>query len=175
MHFALYGILSVLSFMAIGPRAPASGGPRTSYGKLAIAAAACIAYGVFAIGVPANLYVSNLVLIPVRLPLMLVMLGGTLIYFLADAWMSHGTQMPRGTSAFTKFCFLASLAFAIALNTERLFFLIIIVPAILLLFLVYGLFSYWVARRTNNPLPGTLMAALAFAWAMTTTFPIVGP
>jgi hypothetical protein len=76
--------------------------------------------------------------------------------------------------AATKLCFLLSLALAVALNLQRLFFLIIIIPAILLFFVVYGLFSGWAYRRTNHPLVGASANALVFAWAIAVTFPLVG-
>jgi hypothetical protein len=81
---------------------------------------------------------------------------------------------PRGGYAATKLCFLVSLALAIALDPPRLFFLIIIVPAILVFFVVYGCLSGWAYRRTFHPLVGALANALAFAWATAVTFPVVG-
>ena len=72
-----------------------------------------------------------------------------------------------------KLCFLLSLALAIGLNLQRLFFLIIIVPVILIFFLVYGLFSAWAYRRTHDPLVGALANALAFGWAIAVTFPMI--
>ena len=82
--------------------------------------------------------------------------------------------MRRGAYAATKVCFLVSLLIAVALNPQKLFFLVIIVPAILVLFLIYGLFSGWIYRRTNHPLAGALANALVFAWFIAVTFPLVG-
>ena len=62
---------------------------------------------------------------------------------------------------------------AIALNPEHLFFLVIIVPAILLLFVIYGLFSRWAHTATLNPAVAALSNALVFAWFMALTFPLV--
>ena len=56
---------------------------------------------------------------------------------------------------------------------EALFFLVIIVPAILLLFGIYGLFSAWVHRRTGHPLPAAMANALVFAWFIAVSFPVV--
>ena len=68
---------------------------------------------------------------------------------------------------------LASLAFAIALDFERLFFLAMIVPIILAFFIVYGLFSSWAYARTGHPFCGGLANAVAFAIAIAVTFPMV--
>jgi hypothetical protein len=87
--------------------------------------------------------------------------------------MSHGAGARRGAYALAKLCFLLSLAAAVALNLQKLFFLIIIVPAILLLFLGFGLISNWSYRATNHPLPGALANAAVFAWGIACTFPMV--
>jgi len=175
LHFALYATFSAAGIVLTRSPGARGAAPGISYVSLVIAAAACIGYGVFAIGVPADRFVTNLLPISVRLPPMLVMVAGTLGYFLADEWLTRGPAAARGGYAFTKFCFLVSLALAIALNPQRLFFLIIIVPAILVLFLIYGLFSAWAYRRSNDPVAGALTAGVAFAWAIAVTFPIVGP
>ena len=44
---------------------------------------------------------------------------------------------------------------------------------ILLFLIIYGLFSTWAYRRTWHPLVGALANALAFAWAIAVTFPVV--
>ena len=68
---------------------------------------------------------------------------------------------------------MVSLAIAVALDFERLFFLIIIVPVIALFFVIYGLFSRWSFRRTGHPVPGAVATAVAFAWGITVTFPML--
>ena len=98
---------------------------------------------------------------------------GTLPYFIADEWLTRGAQTRPGAYTLTKFCFLLSLAIAVALNPMKLFFLIIIVPAILLLFLAFGLISSWSYRATHHPLPGALANAAVFAWAIAVTFPMI--
>ena len=100
------------------------------------------------------------------------MLAGTLPYFLADEWISRGPGAAAGGYAFTKLCFLLSLALAIGLDVRRLFFLIIIVPVILMFFVVYGLFSSWSFARTRHPLVGAVANAVAFAWAIAVVFPL---
>ena len=59
------------------------------------------------------------------------------------------------------------------LDFRRLFFLVIIVPVIGLFFLVYGLFSTWIYRRTGHPLVAAIANAIAFAWAIGVTFPLM--
>ncbi len=55
----------------------------------------------------------------------------------------------------------------------RLFFLIIIVPIIVLFFLVHGAFSAWSYRHTGHPFVAAIANAVAFAWAIGVTFPLL--
>ena len=151
----------------------ASGTVVPSAGKIAIAALAVSAYNIFAFGWPLNEYAFSFMPIEPRLHLIAAVAVGSVIYFVTAEWMSHGKHARRGAYALVKLCFLLSLAIAVALNLKKLFFLIIIVPAILLLFLAFGLISNWSYRATNHPLPGALANAAVFAWAIGITFPMV--
>jgi hypothetical protein len=73
----------------------------------------------------------------------------------------------------SKAAFILSLAIAVALDFERLFFLIIIVPVIILFFVFFGVVSGWVYARTRNPLVAGLANAVAIAWAIGVVFPLV--
>jgi len=131
------------------------------------------AYALLAVGVPVDRFVFNVRPEPVRLPLILVLCAGTLPYFLADEYFTRAADAPRTAYLVTKLCFLLSLVGAIALNVEKLFFLAIIVPAILVLFVVYGLFSRWAYRRTGRPVVAAVANALAFGCFIAVTFPLV--
>jgi len=117
--------------------------------------------------------VTNYEPVPARLPLLGVMLVGTLAYFLTNEWATRGEGAGRAGYVAAKAAFLVSIAIAVALDFERLFFLVIIVPVIVLFFVIYGLFSQLSYRRTGHPLPAATANALAFAWAITVTFPML--
>jgi hypothetical protein len=85
----------------------------------------------------------------------------------------RGQGATRGGVVASKLAFLISLAIAVGLDFKRLFFLVIIVPVIILFFLVYGLLSSWVYDRTGSPLVGGIGAAVAFAWAIGVSFPFL--
>ena len=144
-----------------------------SWKPIAIATAAVTAYNIVAFGLPIDAYVFSFLPIPARLPLIVAIACGTLPYFIADEWLTRGKGARRGAYALTKFCFLLSLAIAVALNPMKLFFLAIIVPAILLLFLAFGLISRWSYAATRHPLPGALANAAVFAWGIAVTFPMI--
>jgi hypothetical protein len=80
------------------------------------------------------------------------------------------------TYATSKVIFLFSLGLAVLLDFEGLFFLLIIVPIVMLFFLVHGFLSHWTVARTGSPLVAGLGNAFAFAWALGVTFPLyAGP
>jgi pimeloyl-ACP methyl ester carboxylesterase len=174
LHFALYGLLTASGMALAGV---VQYRPQTARGarlKFLIAAAVVAVYAVLVLGAPIDLFVTSVALNRERVPLFFVLLAGTVPYFVADEWLTRGANASRWGYGATKLCLLLSLGAAVALNPARLFFLAIIIPAVLLLFVVYGLLSHWAYRNTNHPLVGALANALAFAWAIAATFPLLG-
>jgi len=173
LHFLLYGMLTAALLLVW--RARPTGGHPTAFAPkiLAVSAIVIAGYNIMAFGMAIDAYVFSFLPIPARIPLIAAIACGTLPYFIVDEWLTRGAQARRGAYALTKFCFLLSLAAAVALNPQKLFFLIIIVPAILLLFLTFGLISHFSYRATHHPLPGALANAAVFAWAIAVTFPMI--
>lgn len=185
LHFAVYALLTGLMLLIIRARSSASSTadqasvesvsrrrPAISGTAFIGALVAVIAYQSLAIAVPTDLYVAAYIPDPHRFGILAVILASTTIWFVADEWLTRGAGAWLGGYALTKVLFLVSLMLAVALNLEELFFLVIIIPAILILFVVFGLFSSWVYRRTGHPLIAALANALAFALAITVSFPI---
>ncbi len=175
VHFALYGLLTaVMLFLVRRRRVHRAPRSQTRWVRLLIAVVAVAAYSIFALGEPIDSFITSYMPIETRMPLIAAVLLGTLPYFVADEWATHGVIAPFGGYTLTKICFLLSLMLAVTLNLQKLFFLIIIVPVMVIFFVVYGLFSGWTYRRTQNPLAAALANALAFAWSIAVTFPVIG-
>jgi pimeloyl-ACP methyl ester carboxylesterase len=172
-HFAMYGALTAACLWWIGKDRPARAPAGVAIGKLAIATLALVA--LYALGVvwPINAEFTNFVPGAARVPLIAAMMAGTLLYFLADEWLTRGEGAARGAYFASKAAFVLSLAIAVALNFERLFFLIIIVPVIVLYFVFFGLISAWVYDRTRHPFVAGIANAIALAWAIGVVFPLV--
>jgi hypothetical protein len=64
---------------------------------------------------------------------------------------------------------------AVALDFERLMFLVIILPVIVLFYLIFGTLAGWVGRQTGLPAAGGLGIGLVLAWALGCTFPLFAP
>ena len=171
-HFGVYGLLTAAALWTV--RRARAIETNVSLPRLTLASMLVGFYAIVVFGLPIDRYVASFMPIPSRLPIILAMLVGTLPYCLADEWLTRGPLARPGAYAITKLCFLVSLAIAVAMNLEKLFFLVIIIIVILLFFVVYGLFSGWAYRATRHPFVGGMANALAFAWAIAVTFPILG-
>ena len=173
VHFALYGLITAGFCLWLRRRRAAS---TTSTGRrrpvaALLAAAAATLYAAGAVGLAMDQFVTSFTVTDPRIPLLALMLGGTLAYFLADEWLTRGPNVPRGAHLLTRVCFLLSLGLAVALSFEDLFFLLIIAVVIIPYFLVYGLIGGWVYRATGDPLVSALPSAVAFGWALAVVFP----
>jgi pimeloyl-ACP methyl ester carboxylesterase len=173
LHFLTYGGLTALALLWLrrGTPPPAPTGTRPA--ALAAATLLLVGYGLGVIGAALDFTVTSFWPVGERVPLVAALAAGTLVYTVANEWLTRGAEAPRGAGVASQLLFAGSLVLAAGLDLERLFFLLIIVPVIVVFFLVYGLFAGWAYRRTRHPLPGALMNALVLAWAVAVTFPMV--
>lgn len=175
VHFAVYGLLILAGLW----RQPGTSFPLRELlrglGRVAFPAACVTAFFLFAMGWPIDAFVTSFAPVGARWAIIPIMFASVAAYLVAEEWMLRGAAPARGGYAFSKFCFVLSLAIAIALNPRRLFFLAIIAIVIILLFVIFGLVNRWVYARTNDPRVGALGAAFALAYAIAVTFPVVGP
>ncbi|WP_439638904.1 alpha/beta hydrolase [Nevskia sp.] len=171
MHFALYGLLVALMLRRRGlplPRLRLI--DRRTLAVLLTVTTACAA----AFGYALDHWVASVAPHALRWPLIAVMTAGLLPYFVIDEWITRGPQPAPGGYLLTKLLLLVSLLLAVALNPYELFFLVIIVPVVLLLFVVFGSFSRWIGRRTGQPLIAAVANAVLFGWLIAVSFPVVG-
>lgn len=180
LHFFAYGALSAL---VIGWAGGWRGGvfpPGARPAPMLAGAALATAYAALALGWPADRYFTAVAPTGERFWLVAALFIGAAPYFLTEAWLARADSAPtlfRGRaalgSALLKTLFLLSLAAAVALDPPRLFFLIIILPAILVFFVVFGLLAGWVGRASGHPWTGALMEAAILSMALAAVFPLV--
>jgi hypothetical protein len=162
LHLAIQGVLQILLLhragLHFGPLRP-----------LALAALLLWSLGVF--GLALDRYGANFRPIPERLAIIAALALGTVPYMAADALatLATGASLLRRLAA--RAALLGSLALAIALDFERLFFLALIVPVILLYFLVFGTMGRWVGLRAGAT-PTGLALGLVLAWSLGVSFPL---
>ena len=179
LHFGVYGALTaaLLWWRAGRPGVRAIGAeaglarPRVAL-RVGLGAVVMSAFILVVFGGALDRFVTSFQPVAGRWPVIGAILVGTLMFTLADEWLTRGPHAVRGAYPATKLMFLLSLGLAIALDPGSLFFLIIILPVMVASFIVYGLFSRWVYRRTGHPAIAGVANGVAFAWALGVTFPM---
>jgi dienelactone hydrolase len=164
-HLALQGLLQIALLHRAGVR----------FGPLRpLALAALLLWGLGVFGVALDRYGANFWPIPERLAIIAALALGTIPYMAADALatLATGASLLRRLAA--RAALLGSLALAVALDFERLFFLAIIFPVILLFFLVFGSMGRWVGTRAGAA-PVGLALGIILAWSLGVSFPMFAP
>jgi pimeloyl-ACP methyl ester carboxylesterase len=163
LHLALYGLIQLALMWHFGRRA---------IGFNPVAVLALLVWGLGVFGVALDRYGANFWPTPERLAIIAALSLGALPFMLADAVLAQGAPLWQRLAA--RGVFILSLGLAILLDTERLFFLAMIAPVILLFFLIYGLMGRWVAARAGA-LSAGLALGLILAWALGVSFPLFSP
>ncbi|MDU8910167.1 alpha/beta hydrolase [Aestuariicoccus sp. MJ-SS9] len=160
LHLALFGGLQLALLWRLRgrPAAPALRG---------FALLLVWALGVF--GVALDRYGANFWPTPERLTVIAALCLGAVPFMLADAWLARSAPLWQRIAA--RLAFLASLAGAIALDFEGLFFLLMIAPVIVLFYVTFGVMGRAAARRSGFAGPG-LALGLVLAWALGVSFPL---
>ena len=162
VHLFVYGVLQLAILWRCGLRP----------GPLSWSAAGfLLLWGLGVFGLALDRYGANFLPTVERGWIIAVLILGAVPFMLADALVSgagHGTWARR---ILVRLGFLASLGIAVALDTERLFFLVMIAPVILLFYVIHGLMGRWVARRSGAAAAG-LGLGLVLAWALGVSFPL---
>ncbi|MCA3262095.1 MAG: alpha/beta fold hydrolase [Telmatospirillum sp.] len=166
VHLFVYGLLSLAILAWNGVRV----------GHVAWAAAvAFAAYGIFVFGGALDRYAASFMPNAERLPIVAAIAVGAIPYMLADSLATEGGRARVRRVLAARITFLASLGAAVALDFERLFFLLIIIPVIVLFFGVFGTMAGWIGRRTQSPAATGFALGLILAWAVGVSFPVFSP
>lgn len=163
VHLLVYGVLSIGILYWNGVR----------IGRVAwLSALAFAVYGIFVFGGALDRYVASFMPVADRLPIIGAIAAGAIATMTADSLATEAGRASFFRVILARGCFLASLAAAVALDFERLFFLIMIIPIILLYFILFGLMGGWVGRRTHSPAATGLALGLILAWSLGVSFPL---
>jgi hypothetical protein len=166
LHLLAYGVLTLAILWRFGLR----------LGRLAwISGLALAAYGIFVFGGALDRYVANFMPNAGRLPIIAAIAIGAVAYMTADSRLAAAGRAPFWRVLVQRTAFLASLGLAVAIAPERLFFLLIILPVIIVFYAIFGVMGGWVGRRTASPLAAGLGMGLTLAWATGVTFPLFSP
>lgn len=166
VHFALQGVLALVLV--------ARGGAFRLDGAALWLALLVAGFGIVLFGGVLDRYVASFFPTAERGLIIAAMAAGAVPFMLADAFLTEGGRAALWRVLLVRGAALMSLGLAVALDFERLFFLVIILPVILLFFLLFGMAGGWVGRATWRPAAGGIGLGLFLAWALGVTFPLFG-
>lgn len=162
IHLFLYGSVQLLILQRAGVR----------FGNFhPVPFIALLAFALGTFGWSLDQYVSSFAPFGLRLWVFVGVALGAIPFMLADTLMSGAGRGPLWRRLVTRLGFLCSLAIAVGLDFERLMFLLIILPVIVLFFAVFGLMGRWVAQRAGA-LPVGIALGIILAWSLASTFPL---
>ncbi len=162
VHLGLTGLLQLAILRWFG----------VPFGRVSpLATIALLVWGLGVFGLAIDSYAANFHPSAGRWAILLALALGAVPFMVADAVASRGGAVPFWQRLVLRGAFFASLGIAIALDFDRLFFLALIAPIILLFFLIFGVMGRWSAER-GGPLASGLALGLILAWALGVTFPL---
>ncbi|MEM6574570.1 MAG: alpha/beta fold hydrolase, partial [Pseudomonadota bacterium] len=162
IHLVLYGLLQ---WMLLGA-------PWSSLRKLSLwGTALLVVWGIGAFGFALDRYAASFFPTAERLPLIGVLTLGTVPFMVSDSAITQAGRANIWRRVGARVPFFASLVAAAALDPERLTFVLIVLPVIVLFFVVQGLMGRWVGQRSGAAAAG-LGLGLCLAWALGVSFPL---
>lgn len=160
LHLALYGALQMGLLYLLGRRLSWPVWPATG---------ALLIWGLAVFGLILDRYGANFWPTGSRWPIIAALSLGALPFMLADALAAFGAPLWQRVTQ--RIAVLISLAIAVALDFEGLFFLIMIAPVIVLFFVTFGLMGRRFAEL-NGPATSGLALGVILAWALGVSFPL---
>jgi dienelactone hydrolase len=137
-----------------------------------VIAAGVALFGIAVFGGLIDRYVANFTPHAGRVLVIAGLALGTVPMMLADAVVTGAGRAAVWRVVLMRGALVGSLMGAVALDFDRLMFLLIILPVIVLFFLQFGTLAGWVGRRTGLPLATGAGLGLVLAWALGVTFPM---
>lgn len=163
VHLGLYGALVLGGALVAGWRFEAHG---WVWGLV------LAVFGIGVFGLLMDRYVASFVPHMGRVVIIAAMVPGAVLAMWADAVLTRATAAPLWQRIVVRGAFLSSLGFAVVLDFERLFFLVLIFPVILLFYGTFGMMGRWVGRRTGSVLAVGLGLGVLLGWALGVSFPM---
>ena len=163
VHAAIYGILT-LGILHVNQ-------VRLGAARI-LPLAVILVWGLALFGGVLDRYVANFFPTGPRISIIAAIALGTIPALLAEAALTQvgNATFLRKTAA--RLSFLGSLAIATALDFERLFFLLLILPLIGLFYASFGVMGGWVGRRSGTVVTVGVGLGLCLGWALGVSFPM---
>lgn len=163
VHLAIYGVLMLVGLILEGDRPRLTGWP---------AGVAAAVFGLLILGSVLDRYGASFMLSGSRWQVFLALVPGALVAMVADATLIEAGRARLWRRLVVRLGFLASLGIAVALDPERLFFLVLILPVMVLFYLTFGVIGGATGRRTGSSVAMGIAMGLCLAWALAAAFPL---
>jgi hypothetical protein len=163
VHLALYGGFVLVGAWIAGWRVDLRGW---------VWGLALAGFGLALFGGLLDRYVASFLPIWERIPIIAAMVPGAVLAMWGDAVLTRATAAVVWRRIVVRGAFLGSLGLAVTLDFERLFFLVLIFPVIVLFYGTFGMMGRWVGRRTGSVLAVGLGLGLVLGWALGVSFPM---
>lgn len=142
-------------------------------GRILVSAAILAALYLILFGAPLDLFVTSFRPTGQRWLIVAIEFAAVALAFTAEERLARGLSAPRFGYTLVKLAFVVSLLGAVALNLSKLFFLLIVAPVVVVLFVCFGFLNRAAFVRTRTAAVGALGSALALGYAIAVTFPMV--
>lgn len=162
LHLAIYGALQLL---LLRPKL------RVEVKSASVGAAILALWGIVVFGVALDRYAASFLPTSGRLTIIGVLCLGTVLFMVADSVVTGAGRGRFWRRIVARMALTCSLCIAAAIDPERLVFLLLILPVLILFYLVHGLMGRWVAQRCG-PLAAGIGLGLSLAWAIGVSFPL---
>jgi len=162
MHLAVFGILQLLLLR-----------PRMGFAKGRVVTGALLLaiWGIVVFGLALDRYAASFLPNEVRLVIIALLSLGTVPFMIADAVVTGAGRGILWRRLVTRAGLILSLIGAAAIDPDRLIFLLLILPVLMLFYLVHGSMGRWVAQR-SGALSSGIGLGLCLAWALGVSFPL---
>ena len=142
-------------------------------GRILISAAILAALYLILFGAPLDLFVTSFRPTGQRWAIVGIEFAAVALAFTAEERLARGLGAPRFGYTLIKLAFVVSLLGGVALNLSKLFFLLIVAPVVVVLFVFFGFLNRAAFARTRSGAVAALGAAVALGYAIAVTFPMV--
>ena len=163
VHAAVYGLLT-LAILRMG-------GVRLTGARM-LPFALLLCWGLVLFGGFLDRYVASFFPTGPRIAIIAAISFGTILALLAEATLTQAGSASFTRKTAARISFLGSLAIATALDFERLFFLLLILPLIGLFYASFGVMGGWVGRRSGAVVAVGAGLGLCLGWALGVSFPM---
>ncbi|MFK8080732.1 MAG: alpha/beta hydrolase [Granulosicoccus sp.] len=162
MHLALFGALQLFVIRSLLPGLRMSG---------LLSGVLLALWGIVVFGLALDRYAASFLPTGGRLVIIGVLCLGTIVFMVADCVVTGVGTGSLWRRILARVALMVSLGVAAVIDPDRLIFLLIILPVLVLFYLVHGLMGRWVAQRSGALTTGVGLG-LCLAWALGVSFPL---